>query len=85
MLPPLAMIRGARAALAVVAIFSFAFVLITPDPTDDLDGVLRPNHTARARNNRQSRPPSIRDSRICPIPFADTSECYSTFDHVGVA
>jgi len=48
-LPPLAMIRGARAALAVVAIFSFAFVLITPDPTDDVDGVLRPNHTAKAQ------------------------------------
>jgi hypothetical protein len=35
--------------LAVVAIFSIAFVLITPDPTDDVDGVLRPNHTAKAQ------------------------------------
>ena len=49
MLPPFVMIRGARAALAVVAIFSFAFVLITPDPTDDVDGVLRPNRTATAQ------------------------------------
>jgi hypothetical protein len=48
-LTPFVMIRGARAALVVVAIFSFAFVLITPDPTDDVDGVLRPNHTAKAR------------------------------------
>jgi len=48
-LPPLVMIRGARAALAVVAIFSVAFVLITPDPTDDVDGVLRLNHTAQAQ------------------------------------
>jgi hypothetical protein len=48
-LPAFVMIRGARAALAVVAIFSFAFVLITPDPTDDVDGVLRPNHTATAQ------------------------------------
>jgi hypothetical protein len=46
---PFTMIRGARAALAVVAIFSIAFVLITPDPTDDVDGVLRPNHTATAQ------------------------------------
>jgi hypothetical protein len=48
-LPALAMIRGARAALAVVAIFSIVFVLITPDPTDDVDGVVRPNHTATAQ------------------------------------
>jgi hypothetical protein len=48
-LPPFDMTRGARAALAVVAIFSIAFVLITPDPTDDVDGVLRPNHTATAQ------------------------------------
>jgi hypothetical protein len=43
------MIRGARVALVLVAIFSFTFVLITPDPTDDVDGVLRPNHTATAQ------------------------------------
>ena len=49
MLTPFAMIRGARAALVLVAIFSFAFVLITPDPTDDVNGVLRPNHAATAR------------------------------------
>jgi hypothetical protein len=46
---PFAMIRGARVALIVVAIFSIALVLITPDPTDDVDGVLRPNHTAKAQ------------------------------------
>jgi hypothetical protein len=44
-----AMMRGARVALAVVAIFSIAYVLITPDLTDDVDGVLRPNHTAKAQ------------------------------------
>jgi hypothetical protein len=44
-----AMMRGARVALAVVVIFSIAYVLITPDPTDDVDGVLRPNHTAKAQ------------------------------------
>lgn len=49
MLAPFVMIRGARAALAVVAILSCAFVLITPDPTDDVDGVLRPNHRATAK------------------------------------
>ena len=41
--------RGARIALVVVAIFSIAYVLITPDPTDDVDGVLRPHHSAKAQ------------------------------------
>ena len=40
------MMRFARVALAVVAIFSIAYVLITPDPTDDVAGVLRSNHPA---------------------------------------
>lgn len=49
MLSALAMIRGARVALVVVAIFSITFVLISPYPTDDVDGVLRLNHTAQAQ------------------------------------
>jgi hypothetical protein len=36
--------QGARVALALVVIFSIAYVLITPDPTDDVYGVLQPNH-----------------------------------------
>ena len=44
-----AMIRGARVALVMVAIFSIAYVLITPDPTDDVDGVLILNHSAKAQ------------------------------------
>lgn len=43
------MMRGARIALVVVVIFSIAYVLITPDPTDDVDGILRPHHTAKAQ------------------------------------
>jgi hypothetical protein len=38
------MMQWARVALALVVIFSIAYVLITPDPTDDVYGVLRPNH-----------------------------------------
>ena len=49
MLSAFPMMRGARIALAVVAIFSIAYVLITPDPTDDVDGVLRPHHAAKAQ------------------------------------
>jgi hypothetical protein len=41
-----AMMRGARVALVVVAIFSIAYVLISPDPTDDVTGVLRPDYSA---------------------------------------
>ena len=43
------MMRGARIVLVVLVIFSIAYVLITPDPTDDVDGVLRPNHQAKAQ------------------------------------
>ena len=49
MLSVFAMMRGARIVLAVVAIFSIAYVLITPDLTDDVDGVLRPNNQAKAQ------------------------------------
>jgi hypothetical protein len=49
MLSVLAMMRGARVALVVVVMFSMAYVLITPDLTDDVDGVLRPNHQAKAQ------------------------------------
>jgi len=38
------MMQWVRVALALVVIFSIAYVLITPDPTDDVYGVLRPNH-----------------------------------------
>jgi hypothetical protein len=41
--------RRARVALSVIAILSIAFVLITPSLTDDVDGVLRPNHTGGAQ------------------------------------
>jgi hypothetical protein len=44
-----AMMRGVRVALVVVAIFSIAYVLISPDPTDDVNGILRPNHSAKAQ------------------------------------
>ena len=42
------MLRWARVALALVVIFTVAYILITPDPTDDVDGVLQPNHPALA-------------------------------------
>jgi len=38
------MMRSVRIALVVVVILSVAYVLITPDPTDDVDGVLRTTH-----------------------------------------
>jgi len=41
-------LRWARVALALVVIFTVAYILITPDPTDDVDGVLQPNHPALA-------------------------------------
>jgi len=44
-----AMMRVARIVLVVVAVLSIAYVLISPDPTDDVDGVLRPHHSAKAQ------------------------------------
>jgi hypothetical protein len=49
MLSAFAMMRGARIVLVVVVIFSIAYVLITPDLTDDVDGVLQPDHQAKAQ------------------------------------
>ncbi len=43
------MMKWARVALALVVVFTIAYVLITPDPTDDVDGVLPPNHPALAQ------------------------------------
>jgi hypothetical protein len=42
------MMRVASVALALVVIFSIAYVLITPDPSDDVDGFLRPNQLGKA-------------------------------------
>jgi hypothetical protein len=41
--------RSARIVLAVIAILSIAYVLITPDLTDDVDAVLKLNHSAKAQ------------------------------------
>jgi len=43
------MMKWARVALALVVVFTIAYVLITPDPTDDVYGVLPPNHPALAQ------------------------------------
>ena len=61
------MMRGARIVLAVVAIFSIVYVLITPDLTDDVDGVLRPNHTAKAQ--RIASLPLLESSILAVVPF----------------
>jgi len=44
-----AMMRAARFVIIAVAIFSIAYVLISPDLTDDVNGVLRSNHPAKAQ------------------------------------
>jgi len=45
----LQMFRAARVALALLAIFSIAYVLVTPDPTDDATGLVRPSHLSKAQ------------------------------------
>ena len=49
MLLVFAMMRGVTVALVVVAIFLITYVLISPDPTDDFNAILRPNHTAKVQ------------------------------------
>ena len=49
MLSTFTKMRSARIVLAVIAILSIAYVLITPDLTDDVDAVLRLNHSAKAQ------------------------------------
>ncbi len=46
---PCVMIRCARVALVLVVIFSVAYVLISPDPTDDVEAVLRAHHPLKAQ------------------------------------
>ena len=41
--------QWARVALAMVVIFTIAYVLITPDPNDDVYGVLRSNQPDMAQ------------------------------------
>jgi len=42
------MSRQLQIALALLAIFSIAFVLVTPDLTDDVTAVSRPSHSGKA-------------------------------------
>ena len=49
MLSTLAMMRCARVALVVAVIFSIAYVLITPHSTDDVVGIVKLNHSAKAQ------------------------------------
>lgn len=37
-----------RTALVLIVVFAIAYVLVTPDPTDDVDGILQPNHLSKA-------------------------------------
>ena len=43
------MSRPALVVLALLATFSITYVLATPDPTDDVAGVLRPSHFGKAQ------------------------------------
>jgi hypothetical protein len=38
------MMRWARVALALIVVFTISYILITPDPGDDVDGILQQNH-----------------------------------------
>src|SRR5262249_26252243 len=44
-----AMFRAARIALAFLTIFTIGYVLVIPNPNDDVMGVLRPSHFGKAQ------------------------------------
>jgi hypothetical protein len=48
------MLRAARILLALISIFAIAFVLATPDPTDDVPGILRPSHLDKGHKTAAS-------------------------------
>src|SRR6266849_1627916 len=69
--PP--MMRWVKVALALVVIFTIAYILITPDPTDDVDGILRPNHPSLAQRMLavsfwESQPPVTVLFHWLPLP-----------------
>jgi hypothetical protein len=41
-------LRWAQVALALLVAFTIAYILITPDTTDDVDGILQQNHPTSA-------------------------------------
>jgi hypothetical protein len=43
------MFRTVRVALALLSIFSIACVLVTPDPTDDVNAALQRSHFGKAQ------------------------------------
>jgi len=52
------MLRVARIVLALLSIFVITLVLVTPDPTDDVPGVLPPLHPNKAHK-----------LAVCPLPL----------------
>lgn len=43
------MSRGVQIALALLAVFAITLVLITPDPTDDVPGILNSTHLCKGQ------------------------------------
>src|SRR5712691_8994771 len=48
---PSFMMRSVSVVLAIFAIVSITYVLVTPDPADDANGILRPNHLFKAQRS----------------------------------
>jgi hypothetical protein len=68
------MFRAARIALALLCAFSVAFVLATPDTTDDVTCVLRASHPDQAHRLAISCvQPRVRQSGIFQLPSLPSS------------
>ena len=51
--------RPAQVAFILLAIFAITYVLVTPDPTDDVSGVLRVNHIGKVQELAVYVPPLL--------------------------
>jgi hypothetical protein len=81
------MVRLAKVGLAIVIVVSVASVLITPDPSDDVDGVIATNNLRKvtvvpiSASQSQSLPPVT--FRFAPVALHH-SATYNVLDLVCV-
>ena len=71
------MLRPLRIGLALLAIFAIAFVLITPDPDDDVPGILKPSHLGKSLRLAVSSidPPAVQSAMVLlPTPLSSTQQ-----------
>jgi len=70
-----AMMRWTRVALALLVAFTIAYILITPDLSDDVDGVLGPNHPTLAHKMPEVSLPNSQIPVAVLFPLFNLPRC----------